>query len=487
MKSRFIYLPLFFLATVLIYFSAISSIYGLRDDYSITRETHEEPGKVLVFTASHGRPLYGVFLELSYRHLRSVDDLEWLRLLSAVFIAAFGFALFRQLQENGWPTFEALAVAFIAAYLPASQVTVSWAVGWPWGISLILTVIGFRLVEEAWLKTGLAQIGIILCAVLFYLLSTLIYQSNTLFAVPLLASLLLSPTIALNTQQAFKRCVFHMTILFVGLFSSYLLLKWLFAVGVFQASGRLQFETDIYSKVLWFLSNCIPNAIAFVTLRDDFNTGAVLFWCVFSVVTSLLFFAAYKSAKHKKIMIWLVCLLVFPWLAHSISLVAAERSLGYRTTYALSGLALVLLVVAVRDIFSLRLRYAILSLLVIVMAIQAHLQSFYLIAQPQSHEWSQIKKTVAKLPVGVKAAVYLIEPQPADRSTDRVYRDEFGSFTTNSSWTPDEMFKLALHQRFPNGIPKHWHYQFYHGGSPPPPGHHYSYIIDERTLKHWRK
>jgi hypothetical protein len=39
------------------YWPATFHEYGLRDDYSNLRESHEEVGKVLQFCASHARPI----------------------------------------------------------------------------------------------------------------------------------------------------------------------------------------------------------------------------------------------------------------------------------------------------------------------------------------------------------------------------------------------------------------------------------------------
>ena len=491
MKLRLTSILLLLLCPFFVYESAIFANYGFRDDYSLTREAHEEPGKILAFTASHARPLYGVVLEPGYKLVRSIDDLAWLRLLSAALIAGFGVALYRQLRRNGLEDLEATAISLIVMCLPASQVTVSWAVGWPWGFSLIFTVLGFGLCNTAWKQMGFSRAWRIAIAIVLYMSSTLIYQSNTLFVVALLASVLLLTTeknienISKNKKEQFV--IFHLAILFSALIFGYIFLKLLFIEGVFHASGRLQFEADPISKLSWFLSQPLPNSIAFLTLRDDFGTGAVHFWLMLFVVMALITLAAYKNFRNRNTFNWLLCILVLPWIAHSISLIAAERASGYRTMFALSGLAVVLLIAAVREVTSGSLRAIIITSIIVASFIQAYRQSYHLIAEPQAHEWKMVKNAVAKMQPGVATCIYLIEPKPVDRSTDRVYRDEFGSFSSNSSWAPDEMFKQAMHQRFNRGIPANWHYCFYHGSNPPPSSDHYDQVVDMRKLKQWRK
>jgi hypothetical protein len=492
MKLRFLTILLLLLSCpFIVYKSAIFANYGLRDDYSLTREAREEPGKIINFTASHGRPLYGLILQAGYTIVDNVDDFVRLRFLSAILFAFFGVFLYRQLRINGWGDIEAAAVCLLVVCLPASQVTVSWAVGWPWGFSLIMTVFGFGLCHRAWREKGFATLWRSAAAIVLYVLSTFIYQSNTLFAVVLLASVLLSPrskeSEPSTPTQTGQEFVFHLAILFVALILGYGLLKLFFMEGVFHASGRLEFETDPVSKVIWFFSQPIPNAMAFLSLRDDFGTGAIFFWSTVVFVLILVGFALYKNFRNKIIVNWLLCILVLPWVAHGISLLAAERATGYRTTFALSGLFVVLLLAAIREVKPGVLRVTILTLIIAGAAIQAHQQSYHLIAEPQAREWNMVKDVVFNMEPGIPTEIYMIEPKPIDRSTDRVFRDEFGSFTSNSSWAPDEMFKLAMHQRFPKGVPAGWIYSFYHGGDPPPATEHYDKIIDMRMLKQWRK
>jgi hypothetical protein len=49
------------------------------------------------------------------------------------------------------------------------------------------------------------------------------------------------------------------------------------------------------------------------------------------------------------------------------------------------------------------------------------------------------------------------------------------------------MFKQALRERFAEGMPKGWRYEFRHGGEVPPSSARYHHIIDMRKLSQWRK
>jgi hypothetical protein len=78
--------------------------------------------------------------------------------------------------------------------------------------------------------------------------------------------------------------------------------------------------------------------------------------------------------------------------------------------------------------------------------------------------------------------VYVITPTLDDRSTDRVYQDEFGSLSSDSDWVPKEMFKAALHDRFPGKLPKGGSYTFVSGRAEPAPNA-YDLVVDMRKLK----
>ena len=49
----------------------------------------------------------------------------------------------------------------------------------------------------------------------------------------------------------------------------------------------------------------------------------------------------------------------------------------------------------------------------------------------------------------IPGAVHFDIDAIADRSTDLIYHDEFGSLSSNSEWVPKEMFKRAMHDLHP--------------------------------------
>ena len=74
-----------------------------------------------------------------------------------------------------------------------------------------------------------------------------------------------------------------------------------------------------------------------------------------------------------------------------------------------------------------------------------------------------------------------VRPVLGDRSTERVYADEFGSLTTDAEWAVEEMFGAALRERFPTGLPQGARYTLDTGFGPP--AMPFDLIIDLRVLK----
>ncbi len=101
-------------------------------------------------------------------------------------------------------------------------------------------------------------------------------------------------------------------------------------------------------KLLWFVRNPLPNALALFGLRDRFATQP-WFWVVtaaFAGIVALGF--RYGASTRSQKLRWLFCALALPFVAHSVSLAASSQAIGYRTLLPLSGLFLVLVVFALR-------------------------------------------------------------------------------------------------------------------------------------------
>jgi hypothetical protein len=320
----------------------------------------------------------------------------------------------------------------------------------------------------------------------------LIYQSNALFAVvPLAALLLLRPH--RSARETIGWTARHVLTLVIGLAVSLALAKLLFSGGGVPPTHRMRLEDNPATKLIWFFTQPLPNAAALFVLRDTYGVGEAVFWSVVAVValvasTGLGLVARTLSVPVRRA--WLLSLAALPFVGHAVSLAAAERSMAYRVLFALSGLMLVALVFGLRTLrlsgwLGAKAETGILVILVVIGAIAARGNSFNLIAVPQGHEWELVRDSAARLNVGAGSKVYAITPTLADRSTERIYADEFGSLSTDSDWVPKEMFKAALHERFPEKLPQDFRYSFASGRKEPERSAQ-DLVLDLRDLKRWR-
>jgi hypothetical protein len=487
MMRRALFVGLLLLTPVAVYWQTVFHEFGFRDDYSLLREAHEEPGKLLKLTVSNGRPVYGMALDASLRPIRDVPDLPWLRLTAVLLLAGVALGLWSQLREAGWSDVEAAAIGLGIALLPGAQITVGWAIAWPIALALLFAVLGFSMVESHLKQTGALRLAGLVGGGFFYFLSALTYQSNALFAIVPLAALLLVR--GENERLGHGRwAAAHLATLFASLVAAFALMQLFFTEGVVAEASRMQIEPEPLLKLLWFVRQPLLNSLALFEIRDRFETS-LWFWLVaasFGAILALGFRFGARDASRKKR--WLFCLLFLPFVAHAASLAASSQAIGYRTVFALSGLILVLVVYALRSVVEVgrlrpRLQQGVFAALLVVAAASAQRNAYTLIAVPQAREWELIQTAAQQLRLDSDTDIYIIRPGLDDRSTERVFDDEFGSLSSDADWASKEMFKAAIRERFPLSLPVGSAYSIVTGPVPPPKPGAYDTVIDLRKLR----
>ena len=185
---------------------------------------------------------------------------------------------------------------------------------------------------------------------------------------------------------------------------------------------------------------------------------------------------------------WLVAALFLPFVAHSVSLAASSQAIGYRTLLPLSGLFLVLTMFGLR---ALAARYrvprtveaGVLAGSLVVLALLAQRNPLTLIAEPQGHEWQLVQAAASRVRLNADTQIYLIRPTIDYRSTERVYADEYGTLSADADWAAKEMFKAAMRERFPSGLPENTAYTLWTGSGSPPAEYSYDLVVNLQELR----
>jgi hypothetical protein len=88
---------------------------------------------------------------------------------------------------------------------------------------------------------------------------------------------------------------------------------------------------------------------------------------------------------------------------------------------------------------------------------------------------------VSRLPVARDTRVYIVRPSLEYRSTERIYADEYGSLSADAQWAAVELFRAAVRERFPEGLPRGTTYTLTTSFVPPLMA--YDLVLDMRGLK----
>jgi hypothetical protein len=491
-----------FTVPLVAYWPATFHEYGLRDDYSNLRESHEEIGKVVQFCASHARPIYGWLLQATYGQTSSVHNLEWMRLLASLILGAISLVLLRGLRALGWSFGAALSVALLVPLVPAAQVIAGWAVGWPYAATALLSLGVFFTAETALSMAPTASSGRLLIqwvvALGLMVVSALIYQPSTLFYVVPLAGALIARR-ERGLKETARWLGAHVSFILASLALAYCTMTVLYSMGVFVKSGRIAFEHHWGDKTAWFLTEALPNALSLFALNDNNDRGHLLYLgCAAAVGLVLLAGAWVEWRRHgrERGIIWLAGLCGLPVLAFLVNLIASEHYATYRTVLAMTAVLVCFLVASVRSLTESwnpgNVRLAAATVLCAAFFLAQH-HAYALLAVPQGNEWQLILQGAkqVRLSPHAKPSIFAIASSPADISTESIYHDEFGSLSSNSEWVPKEMFERAMHDLHPDIPDIDSRYEFSEGYKLPagyklPPDRHFDVVIDMRRLRGFR-
>ena len=463
--------------------------FGFRDDYSNLSEAHEQPGKIIYFIASHGRPVYGFLLEYSFGWTDSIQELEWLRLAGAIGLGLVAALLFGILRRRDWSLAAAAFTTAMVSLTPAAQVIASWATAWPYTVAALLSLGGFAVADGAKdRRLGFRWVG----AIVLMTLAALVYQPTGLFYCVGIAAALPERR-GRPWRENLRWTGVHLSIVFAGLAMAFLIVKALYLTGVFEASARIAFEHDPFGKFWWFVREPLPNALSIFVLNDDDGSTRTAFTASAGIMAALLaagLGVEWRRRGGRAAGFWLILLALLPLAAYSVNLVVADRYASYRTTFALTGVLLIFLTLSWINLCSLagrggrwieRAGYVVALALAVY---TARFHAFTLIAVPQSAELQIIQNTAEHVaPRDPPVRIYFVQPSLADSPAAIAYHDEFGSLSTNNDWMPKEIFDELMRERFPALPDRERRYDMQTGYGSPPAEKPFDFVIDMRKLR----
>ena len=444
---------------LLLYSNTVFAEFGLRDDYSILREAHEEPTKVLKGCTAQARPIYGVLLESSFAQFRGIPDLALGRACAALLLgatAAVSALILSRLLL--WPLLPAILIAALFTMLPGAQVIVSWSICWPFALATLFSVISFSLIQSGWSYVDRRlRFGSIALGFLLLIAATLIYPSETLLYLVFVAGLIpLGRDRGLRERA--REIAWHLVMVGAALGAGFAIVQLCYLSGSFYQSPRVAFETHWAEKVVWLCFNPIKDALGLFVLDDLYGRTDVLEdISIAATISILLAGCALEFKRHgwRSGVLWSITLIVLPLAALCINVIAAERWAPYRTLYAASGVILVFAVMAARNCANLftarpdRWISALMVIAVLAAGIAARRQTWELIARPQMEELRLVREGSSQIDPSRAQEILILRPFSPDTTLPIIFDDEFGSLSSNSEWTPQEMIKEVLLERFP--------------------------------------
>lgn len=469
-----------------LYYDTIGAHYGLRDDYSILREAREEPGKVLQWCASQGRPLYGLILETSFVQLDGIGDLRAARALSALLVGIVSLLAHRALRRARWREAPSLAFAALLAVLPASQIDVSWAVCFPHVLAAVAGLGGFLLAEAGGWPRRAGGAALVAVGALFYQPHVLLY------AVPVAAGL-----VARRREPVAVRArwlVPHLVTLAGGLGLAFAVVSGLFVSGVVEPSQLWSFDADPWVKLRWFADQPLHNALAMIVLRDDTRGPSPAYWAMAAGVSAAILIALLGELRRRGLRaagFLALCVVGLAVVSFAANLIASERTPKYRTLWALTAVCAVFAVQGLETLadslprIGRRLAPAALAAVTLAGVPLARSQAYTLIALPQGQELALVEQSMRSPLLRGEPSVFVIRPAPKDTLAPLRFEDEFGSLSSDSDWVPLEMLKAVIEERSPSLCDARRPCRIA-TGSVAPPGGRYDLVIDMRSLRDLR-
>ena len=245
-----------------VFLSCFASVFGAeyiyRDDLRIIEGPTEPFGAE---TFADGRPIKALIMMLLLRTATEIEHLRSIRLLGVLGIALLAWCVFQALARAGWSRFQSACVAVIMCTTLPFQVTAAWAVCAPHPLGALAAGLAFLLSERAFETPRRRSKWLLAAGAGLALLAALaVYQPMAMFFWVFAAVALLKPDT--TPRDMLRRFGGYCVIGAVGMLAGFAM----YELSQTLASGhppRTGLVRDVPTKIAWFLSTYLPNALNF--------------------------------------------------------------------------------------------------------------------------------------------------------------------------------------------------------------------------------
>ena len=251
----------FFLAFFLSCFASVfTTDYGNMGAY---RRLAEGPhGPALQGWLKEGRPL-NVLITMLFQHVATeIEHLRYLRLVTVLGIALLAWCLFQALAGAGWNRFQSACVAMIACTSLPFQVYAAWVDHVNTPLAALASGLAFLLSERAF-ETHRSRSKWLLAAgaILTLLAALAIYQPAAMFFWVFAAVALVRPDT--TPRDMLRRLGWYFAIAAAGMLAGFVMYRLLLILTPGD-HVRIGLVRDLPTKIVWFLSVYLPDALNFV-------------------------------------------------------------------------------------------------------------------------------------------------------------------------------------------------------------------------------
>ena len=249
-----------FLAVFLSCFaSVLVADYGYEDDYRIIKGPTGT--RVVQKTLTDGRPVKALFMMLFVRTATEIEHLRSIRLLGVLGIALLAWCMFQALARAGWSRFQSACVAVIMCTALPFQVTAACAICAPHPLGALAAGLAFLLSERAFETPRRRSKWLLAAGASLALLAALaVYQPMAMFFWVFAAVALLKPDTA--PRDMLRRFGGYCVIGAVGMLAGFAMFE-LSQPLASDGPSRTGLVRDVPTKIAWFLSIFLPNALNF--------------------------------------------------------------------------------------------------------------------------------------------------------------------------------------------------------------------------------